>query len=514
MTGTLLDEEPHDKPYMTTRLGRIVDRVTYGDIVAFAGVVLAFSTLYFWIATPFCLGIVDSNKANAGGLGNALYFSIVTFTSLGYGDLAPQSLGRVVAAGAVLSGLVLVALLVGKVASERQFSLLLLLHTSDCQRRLSAFGAQLNAGAVAVSQACASGQRKQLRDSVFELEERFSALKQYAIFNAHQARMAAFGNESTLRGLFVEMHEAQLACTAAFQSPVADERIGTRALRVVNGLADLARRLVQFRERAEQDRLSIRHDLLRKLRSRLLASRRVPRAQAAPAEAAVPPGLARLEDQAATLNQWAATHLSSWLLNAVWRQLPTGEARTWARHQHKAVAAALGIGNSIAQECIDVLIGIGRVPKPAPRPQAPTTATRFAAMLVQRAQGLEVNANRLEVALGKGDVAGVEGALASLERQIAALEKARADTYHDCWGDFAASGGHDFFLEQLQRSDLLCAAVPSHAASTRQMARAATTVGDRVRATRLALHGRKPSDSEPLPVGASPSVVVASPTPH
>jgi hypothetical protein len=53
---------------------------------------------------------------------DALYFSIVTISSLGYGDLRPIRAGRTVASVEVISGLILLGLGVAKLASARQES--------------------------------------------------------------------------------------------------------------------------------------------------------------------------------------------------------------------------------------------------------------------------------------------------------------------------------------------------------------------------------------------------------
>lgn len=50
----------------------------------------------------------------------ALYFSVVTWTSLGYGDVAPAGFGRVAASIEVLTGYVLSAVLIAGVVAEFQ----------------------------------------------------------------------------------------------------------------------------------------------------------------------------------------------------------------------------------------------------------------------------------------------------------------------------------------------------------------------------------------------------------
>lgn len=67
---------------------------------------------------------------------DAFYFSVVTISSLGYGDFRPVGFGRVIAIIEVIYGLIVVALTVSKVASERTSVLVRLVYTSDIERRI------------------------------------------------------------------------------------------------------------------------------------------------------------------------------------------------------------------------------------------------------------------------------------------------------------------------------------------------------------------------------------------
>lgn len=134
----LKSEPPHPKMFLTTGLGRFVDKISYFVVIIFSFMVLIFSSAYFYFASREN-GIELKSVSDVPELIDAIYFSIVTFTSLGYGDVTPQGYGKLVAGAVVLCGLISVALLIGKVASERQFSISLLLYTSDCQRRLAGF---------------------------------------------------------------------------------------------------------------------------------------------------------------------------------------------------------------------------------------------------------------------------------------------------------------------------------------------------------------------------------------
>lgn len=65
-----------------------------------------FAVLYRW------LGIRDSSGAVSASYSEAFYFSVVTWTTLGYGDFVPIGLSRWVVIIQVLSGYVLMALFI------------------------------------------------------------------------------------------------------------------------------------------------------------------------------------------------------------------------------------------------------------------------------------------------------------------------------------------------------------------------------------------------------------------
>ncbi|WP_367189590.1 potassium channel family protein [Burkholderia sp. Ed8] len=181
--------EPHDKGVLTSRLGRVVERAAYVDLLLVAGGILLLGSLYYlWI--PKGNGLASNGQAVSPDFLEALYFCIVTFTTLGYGDLSPIGMGRLAAALIVISGLIMTVLLIGKFASERQQSTLLLLYTSDAQRRLEGFTAQINELRTSLER-LAPGRRaaSRLRDTLQSLENSIEATFSYAIFNANQARL-------------------------------------------------------------------------------------------------------------------------------------------------------------------------------------------------------------------------------------------------------------------------------------------------------------------------------------
>jgi hypothetical protein len=77
--------------------------------------------------------------------GSCLYFSVVTFTSLGFGDLRPVGYGRMLAGLEVVVGLTFFGLAVAKLSSYKQSYLLNQLYARDIQGKLDQFAMNLRA---------------------------------------------------------------------------------------------------------------------------------------------------------------------------------------------------------------------------------------------------------------------------------------------------------------------------------------------------------------------------------
>ena len=119
--------------YATAIIARRVFRVrrVTTDTLAGAGCVYVLLGIIWWLAYNAVLMIDPSALAGSGltgagggvGEGDLLYFSYVTLTTLGYGDITPvsetaRSLAIVEAVVGVLFGMILVARLVGQYASS------------------------------------------------------------------------------------------------------------------------------------------------------------------------------------------------------------------------------------------------------------------------------------------------------------------------------------------------------------------------------------------------------------
>jgi hypothetical protein len=86
---------------LTTWLGKKIENVSYGRIGLYILIIITICSLYFWIASSYFQGTNNPTLS----IFDSFYFSIITFTTLGYGDIAPIGFGKIVASFEVLSGL-------------------------------------------------------------------------------------------------------------------------------------------------------------------------------------------------------------------------------------------------------------------------------------------------------------------------------------------------------------------------------------------------------------------------
>lgn len=352
-------DTPHQKAPLTTRIGRLVERASYTDLLVLACIILATSTACFFWGSKHCWLTTSNGPLDVGFL-DALYFSIVTFTSLGYGDIYPQGFGRIIACVVVLCGLVTVALLVGKFASERQQALLLLIYTSDCQRRIDDFTTLLDSSVLELQTATDANDRDHILLVTKALAGQLEAARKYLIFNANQAGLISFGNASALKTLYRTLEMAQRACVIAHRSPASNQVIAARTLAMSDRLTGLMSLMARFHRSASSNASYLTS--LRRRAKRLFVDRQdVPEVSAENKEIAAI--ALRMKQKADSLNQWARTTLTLGQLEAVWQVAPSGMPQSWPKHINKLIANELSISNSLAQKCLDALLACGRLPK-------------------------------------------------------------------------------------------------------------------------------------------------------
>jgi hypothetical protein len=347
-------EAPHQKAPLTTPFGRLVERASYLDLLAAGAGTILLSSVYFWLAPQS-----DSLNKGTAPFSDAVYFSIVTFTSLGYGDLSPQGLGRFVAATNVLLGLVFIALLVGKFASERQQSILFLLHTSDCQRRLNEFTDQLQKLDATLTAPADSGSTKEIRETLKISAERLEVTSNYLIFNSNQARLVDFGNESALFALYDEIARMQRTCISIHKAEKQDLLSARRSLAVATRCLVIIKLMLAFHKHAVL-RTSYLESLAKKIRALFKAEES---STSSPLTLRVSTLYDNMCIEAELLRRWSSSTLGPLVMENVRNITPTGPIKDWPVGVHKEIANQLEISNRLAQKCLDELIRLGKLPR-------------------------------------------------------------------------------------------------------------------------------------------------------
>lgn len=386
--------EPHDKRVLTSRLGRAVEGAAYIDLLLAAGGILMLGTFYYCWA-PAGSGLASSGQNVSPDFFEALYFCIVTFTTLGYGDLSPVGVGRLPATLIVMSGLTLTALLIGKFASERQQSTLLLLYTSDAQRRLDGFIGQIK-GLRTQLEHTVSGSRSAsgFHDTLQSLENLVEATFNYAIFNANQARLVEFGNASALRSLYRELACVQVTCASIHKLPVYDVAASDCALGLTRRLSGLMTVMMGFHRKKQGSYASM---FIEKLRNALLLSclrlltliyagvklmsarednntlkvkKKLKKwilkleSRDFEADAGVHIELCRQMNLVTSdLNHWVQRSETPAMLSKVLKLVPAGPPEGWPKDLNSRIGEKLKINNSLTRLCIKSLRQQGRLPK-------------------------------------------------------------------------------------------------------------------------------------------------------
>lgn len=348
--------EPHDKGVLTTKIGRKIESVSFGDLLAVALLALTISTEFFYIFTPLGHGLNTNQPWSINLALDSLYFSLITFTTLGYGDISPLGAGRVVAVILVLCGLIIMTLTIGKVASERQQSLLLLLHTSDCQRRIAGFIEDLENYLTSLRKV--SGCTRyikvdEVKNQLSGLKHLLEAIDNYVAFHLYQSKMIDFGNDTAMIMLLRKKEEVSDVLITTFRSGIADKVVCSRCLSLSKKLALFEALILEFQN---QKQLSIHvgsgwRCSFKSFRNKFGLTK----SKACIVRVAASP----LKRKYETLREIAKKEPSELLFSQVEEVLLPGPRTQWPPHQDKRVAVELKISRKLAQSCIKTLIQRG-----------------------------------------------------------------------------------------------------------------------------------------------------------
>jgi Ion channel len=119
----------------------LVDRLSAGQLFAAWFVIVVTCGLVYWLTGVLGHPGLEAAETPVGsdlrGLGSAVYFSFVTVTSVGYGDIVPAGpAARILAIVEAVTGLLIFGALVAKFVSRRQDELVRQIHSVTFEERL------------------------------------------------------------------------------------------------------------------------------------------------------------------------------------------------------------------------------------------------------------------------------------------------------------------------------------------------------------------------------------------
>jgi len=316
---------------LITKTGRFFERLSIRMVLLIIVGLLSLSAVYFYFATAFNNGITGPQS-----IWRSIYFSVVTFTSLGYGDIAPVHYGKIVAAFEVTFGLGLMALLIGKTASERQIALLTLVYTSEQQYRIRGFEEGLSQYADEIQTAVRDYDMDDLAKAAKGSESLVRAYTRYLVLHANHGDIAAFGNDSSLLRLYQAVNLLQ---EAAFEGLLTDGISGPcwNALEaIIEVSSGNARVLIPHHHR-----LNALEELADTFATRTTLASQVS------------------DRDNGTLVYKHKRQLTPQLLDTICARIGP---RPWAQYIHKTIADELGSTYTLVTQAITKLIADGRLP--------------------------------------------------------------------------------------------------------------------------------------------------------
>lgn len=245
-------------------IGQWIDKQSYWKLIIAIGLLILVSAviLYAW-------DLALSSKGEIISFGDSLYFSIISFTSLGYGDIVPVGFGKVICSLEVLLGLALVALLVGKIASERQSALLLLIYTAENQKKLQEFESKILAHTELIDQALDNHNKELVFDYARDGYNFLASISKYLVFHSDQGKLASFGNIPSLRKLYAAIIKLEGIAYEAIQTSSVKGGSITYFMRLIEKSDATAR--MMFRHHGEDKRITAK---LSEIRSIALQARK------------------------------------------------------------------------------------------------------------------------------------------------------------------------------------------------------------------------------------------------
>ncbi len=316
---------------MVSFIGKIIEKISYIKVLAITVIILLGSTLIYmnqpWPGPKDTL--INHNFLDC------LYFSTVTFTSLGYGDMTPIGICRLVAGIEVFLGLFLVAILVGKVATERQNTWIQLIYTSINQDRLNSFKESIFELTAKFKTTSDSNIEEDISKEIDDILPFISGIKNYLIFQSNQGKLAYFGNKSSLRSLYSSLLYLQNLLTISYSKKQFGDNTNTKFEKAQVKIYIIAAYMRRF-HRKQNSVNNVINNLLSGHNNFIKAYDKI--------------------HIKSNESKFSTRVMSASLINDVHKRLP---AKPWPKGIHKQISKELHISNSLCTKCIDELIRKG-----------------------------------------------------------------------------------------------------------------------------------------------------------
>ncbi len=261
------------------------------------------------------------------GVVESLYFSVVTISSLGYGDFRPVGFGRFVAMTEVIYGLVIIALVVSKLASERTATLVRLTYTSDVEKRVKEYTEANSQKNFKLMKAIDIHDYEKIDELINDFRISFSAYLHFFVYHFKEGELGGRWAEKTFLKLLRNVSKSSelISSVMRLDSLSAQERLRCeRALK----------RAIKFgealKERYDEQNIIGNADHITKVYDDTI--KHVQR-------------VASGEVPAVTL-----TKLTPELVERVRSELPKNGA--WPKHLHKSIAENLRISKNLAHKAL------------------------------------------------------------------------------------------------------------------------------------------------------------------
>lgn len=327
-----------------SKLGSALDKVKITTLLIFLVSGILVSAGLFFLLNEVGQGIKPTFTISGVepeiNILDCLYFSVVTISSLGYGDYRPIGVGRILASLEVVYGLFFLAVIVSKLASERTSTITKLVYASDTQRRLLEF--------IESTKARNESMKEAIRNSDYFLVSEIS-LKNKTAFDIYKQFLEYHLQYGDIDSPWVMRQLSRLVKAVGDTVELANVIIGRMHTdteihqRIDNYLGKALILADYITKNYNSDRISnIRESIARQ-------------------QEAFTKSTKACKEDFAKLRFTASVEITPSLLTRVMHSLPS---RPWPPHVHKLVASELRIANSLAQRAITILMRAGHFPDP------------------------------------------------------------------------------------------------------------------------------------------------------